>query len=658
MTEITKTELQTRFEKILAKEALMAKAEELANLGSWEANIVTGKVEWSDEMYRIFGYEPASFEPSMENFLSHVHPDDITAVENSLDKTGGSNNVKKVDYRIIDNNGTVRYISGEHLIYLNIKTEVVRIAGLSRDITKMKTLEIQLKESQAHYEAIIGNLISAFFLSNSKGDILDANDRACSMFGYTKDELKKLNRKQIIEEDDLKFIIALQHQVKTGRMKGEVAGIKKTGERILLEFTSTQFLNADNDERVISLLVDITSRKQQEEILLKSNERFEQVSKATFDAIWDWDVKSKQLYFGDGFEELFGHHVQNNTGDFSTWYDHIHPEDKERIILSRLNKIIQHAESTWKDEYRYIRADGTIAYISDRGILLRNSIGTYRMIGAMQDVTELKENEIAIGILNKSLEKRAEELAASNEELERFAYVASHDLQEPLRMVSSFLQLLQKKYESQLDETGQKYISYAVDGADRMKTLILDLLEYSRISSDKENHTIINLNDLVSKTLQMLDPLVDESEASIIVSTLPQICGNTSQLIRLFQNLISNALKYRSALKPVIEVGCHETNDEWEFFVKDNGIGIDAKYFEKIFIIFQRLHGKTEYGGTGIGLAICKKIVDLHGGKIWVESSIQKGSKFYFTISKFQMSRRAVPEMVCADLENIQKNYE
>ena len=233
-------------------------------------------------------------------------------------------------------------------------------------------------------------------------------------------------------------------------------------------------------------MVDITSKKRQEEILLKSNERFEQVSKATFDAIWDWDVKSKQLYFGDGFKELFGHHVQNNIGDFSTWYDHIHPEDKERVILSRLNKIIHHTESTWKDEYRYMRADGTIAYISDRGILLRNSTGTYRMIGAMQDVTELKENEIAISNLNKSLEKRAEELAISNEELERFAYVASHDLQEPLRMVSSFLQLLQKKYENQLDETAQKYINYAVDGADRMKTLILDLLEYSRISSYKE----------------------------------------------------------------------------------------------------------------------------------------------------------------------------
>ncbi len=512
--------------------------------------------------------------------------------------------------------------------------------------TREKTSELQLKESQLLYKAVIENSTSAFFLTNSKGEILDTNTAACQMFGYTRDELTATDRHQILEDEDPNFITALQQRKKTGHMKGEVCGIKKNGDRILLEFTSTQFLNANNEERIISSLSDITSRKQQEEVLLKSNERFEHVSKATFDAIWDWDVKSKHLYFGDGFKELFGHDIQNNTGDFSTWYNHIHPEDKERVILSRLNKIVHHKESNWKDEYRYMRADGSVAYISDRGILLRNNSGTYRMIGAMQDVTELKSNEIAISNLNKSLEKRAEELAISNEELERFAYVASHDLQEPLRMVSSFLQLLQQKYDHQLDETAQKYIEYAVDGADRMKTLILDLLEYSRISSDKQNHTLINLDELITKTLQVLNPHINESAASLTVAPLPEVCGNSSQLARLFQNLISNALKYRSVTAPVIEIGCNEKDDEWEFFVKDNGIGIDAKFFEKIFIIFQRLHSRTEFSGTGIGLAICKKIVDLHGGRIWVESAVKAGSKFYFTISKKPVLQVAVADAV------------
>ena len=511
-------------------------------------------------------------------------------------------------------------------------------------------LSNEAAESFKKYKVIIENSLNAFLLTNNNGDILDTNNAACEMFGYTKEEFKNLNRKNVLDINDPRFILALQHRKKTGQMRGEVAGIKKSGEHFLLEFTSTAFLDASGEEKISSLLIDITSRKQQEEILLKSNERFTHVTKATFDAIWDWDIKSQQLYLGDGFEELFGYHVKNNIGDFSTWYNHIHPEDKERVIQSRLNKIINRDESTWKDEYRYIRADDSVAYISDRGILLRNSNSTYRMIGAMQDVTELKENEIAISQLNKTLEKRAEELAVSNEELERFAYVASHDLQEPLRMVSSFLQLLQKKYESQLDATAQKYINYAVDGADRMKTLILDLLEYSRISSYKEEHAGVNLNELVAKTLHTLKSVSDEAEASIIVSPLPEISGNKSHLTRLFQNLISNALKYKSAAKPIIEIGFTEKNDEWEFFVKDNGIGIESKYFEKIFVIFQRLHSRTEYNGTGIGLAICKKIVELHGGKIWVESSPGTGSTFYFTISKSQTSNVTIPESVYQDV--------
>ncbi|MEO6232189.1 MAG: PAS domain-containing protein [Ferruginibacter sp.] len=645
MTEIIQTELQSRLETLYTRELLMEKAEELANAGSWSLDVLSGKMEWSQQMFRIFGYTSVNFEPSPELFLNHIHPDDVPLIKSLLNEAGNNVDFKKSDYRIIDETGTIKYMTATHLSEQGETGEVIKITGLVKDITRVKILELRLNESQALYQAIIGNSVNAFFLANKNGEILETNEAACEMFGYTHDELTKLERHQILEDNDPQFVMALQRRQSTRRMKGEVAGIKKNGERMLLEFTSARFLNANNEERVIALMADITSRKQQEEVLLKSNERFEHVSKATFDAIWDWDVKSKQLYFGDGFKELFGHEIENNTGDFSTWYNHIHPEDRERVMLSRLNKIIHNTESTWKDEYRYIRADGTIAYISDRGILLRNSIGTYRMIGAMQDVTELKENEIAISNLNKSLEKRAEELDVSNQELERFAYVASHDLQEPLRMVASFLQLLQKRYDHQLDETAQKYISFAVDGADRMKTLILDLLEYSRISSSKENHTMIDLNDLISQTLLVLKPLIDDSEATITVSTLPEICGNTSQLMRLFQNLISNALKYRSTLTPIIEIGYSQSEDEWEFFVKDNGIGISPKYFEKIFIIFQRLHGKAEYGGTGIGLAICKKIVELHGGKIWVESALKAGSKFYFTISKFTILNCIDPQM-------------
>ncbi len=272
-----------------------------------------------------------------------------------------------------------------------------------------------------------------------------------------------------------------------------------------------------------------------------------------------------------------------------------------------------------------------------------------------RDITERKKAEKAIIRLNETLEKRAAELQDSNEELESFAYVASHDLQEPLRMVSSFLQLLEKKLGTDLDETTKQYIYFAVDGAERMKKLIHDLLEYSRVSSSKENSTNVDCNEVISTVRNFYNLRLLEENASLHIKPLPVIKAVQPQIQQLFQNLIDNALKYRSNKPAEIEVGCTENNGYWQFYVKDNGIGIDPKFFDKIFIIFQRLHSKTEYSGTGIGLAVCKKIVETHGGKIWVEpayansrrpkpmaadeasagkSEPGKGSTFYFTIPK------------------------
>ena len=319
----------------------------------------------------------------------------------------------------------------------------------------------------------------------------------------------------------------------------------------------------------------------------------------------------------------------------------------------------------WKGEFKNKAKDGTDFWLDTTIVPFLNKKGKpYQYLSIRADITLKKKNEDTIKEFYRDLEikvkERTEELAianrklaVSNEDLERYAYVTSHDLQEPLRMVTSFLQLLQKKYDQQLDDTAQKYINFAVDGAARMKTLIFDLLEFSRISSVEQQHTIINLNDVVAKTRQVLKAAIDESQATINVHFLPQVCGNESQLLQLFQNLIGNAIKYISNLKPVIEIGYAETPGEWQFYVQDNGIGIDKKFFEKIFIISQRLRTKKEYEGTGIGLAICKKIVELHGGKIWVESEQEKGSIFYFTISKIQMNNNTDPKDLCPGiLEN------
>jgi light-regulated signal transduction histidine kinase (bacteriophytochrome) len=256
------------------------------------------------------------------------------------------------------------------------------------------------------------------------------------------------------------------------------------------------------------------------------------------------------------------------------------------------------------------------------------------MIGAARDISHQKETEIILNELNEKLKIRAEELADSNVELERFAYVASHDLQEPLRMVSSFLQLLQKKYEPQLDETANKYISLAVDGANRMKRLINDLLQFSRVTSTAIALKPVDTNEIMQELNELFKAKIQACNGNLVFENMPIVNADKTQMTQLLQNLISNALKYKGDRNPMIKISAKENEKDWVFLIEDNGIGIDPKFFEKIFVIFQRLHNKDEYSGTGIGLAICKKIVERFNGKIWVESEPAKGSKFYFSIPK------------------------
>ena len=225
-----------------------------------------------------------------------------------------------------------------------------------------------------------------------------------------------------------------------------------------------------------------------------------------------------------------------------------------------------------------------------------------------------------------------EELKRSNSELEQFAYVASHDLQEPLRMVSSYMALMKRRYEGTLDSDADDFIGFAVDGANRMQTLINDLLTYSRVGTRGKPLTPIDCTSVLEQVLMNLEVAIDESGAVVTHDPLPTVMADDSQLAQVFQNLIGNAIKFRGEEPPHIHIAAEQKSDEWVFSVADNGIGIDPESFDRIFEIFQRLHGRDEYSGTGIGLAVCKKIVERHGGRMWVESEPGKGATFYFTI--------------------------
>lgn len=234
--------------------------------------------------------------------------------------------------------------------------------------------------------------------------------------------------------------------------------------------------------------------------------------------------------------------------------------------------------------------------------------------------------------VEEKLKQTMAEFARSNSELELFAYVASHDLQEPLRMVTSFTQLLEKRYKNKLDKDADEFIEFILDGATRMQSMINDLLQYSRVGTRGKPFKLTDFESVFGQSLVNLKIAIDENNAIITHDPLPTLMADSTQMIEVFQNLISNAIKFRSKESPQVHVSALKKRNEWVFSVRDNGIGIAPEFFDKLFILFQRLHSRSEYPGTGIGLAVCKKIVERHGGKIWVESEPDKGSTFYFSI--------------------------
>lgn len=381
---------------------------------------------------------------------------------------------------------------------------------------------------------------------------------------------------------------------------------------------------------------DISSKKSSEQQIQEFNERFSLITKASHDAIWDWNILTGEHYWGEGFNMIFDEEVSGVNFDYNRWKNRIHPDDRDRVAKLLTDILNDPERNSFEAEYRFLKTNGTEIYLVDKGTVVRDANGKpTRMVGAIQNITRRKAYEQSLKILNTELAKSIRDLEISNKELEQFAFVASHDLQEPLRMITSFLTLIEKRYADTIDERGQQYIRFAVDGAKRMREIILDLLEFSRIGTVTEEKKLVNATDLVNEVLIVQKKNIRDKQAVVHLSDLPEILCHPNSIMQVFQNLISNALKYHDGShRPEISIGYTEKKDSWQFSVQDNGIGIGKEYLDKIFVIFQRLHQKEQYSGTGIGLAICKKIVEFHGGKIWVESEVGKGSTFFFTVKK------------------------
>jgi PAS domain S-box-containing protein len=507
-------------------------------------------------------------------------------------------------------------------------TDYYGLVSTITDVTEQTNAATRLKESEARFRRTFELAGSGMAHIGMDRRFIRVNRRLCDILGYREEEMLKLTGRQISHPDDLDIINEQRPALHAGEISAvrlEKRYLRKDGAVVWVKFSMTVERDADGKPLYeIAVYDDVTVQRDTEARLKESEARFRQTFELAASGIchvvdgrFVRVNRSLCEILGYRQTELLGRHVKDVS----------HPEDRDVTDADRARIRAGELDQA-RFEKRYLRRDGSVVWCDLAIALVRDVFGMpLYEIAVFDDITERKKSEAA-------LQAAHEELKRSNAELEQFAYVASHDLQEPLRMVASYTQLLGRRYQAKLDQDAREFMSYIVDGATRMKQLIEDLLAYSRVGTKGQEFKPVALEAPLRRALFNLRAGIEEAGAAVTYDPLPTVHGDEVQLGQLLQNLVGNALKFRSDSVPRIHLAVMETPGEFQIEVRDNGIGIEPQYFERIFMVFQRLHNKGEYPGTGIGLAICKKVVERHGGRIWVESRAGDGSSFYFTLPK------------------------
>lgn len=573
---------------------------------------------------------------------------------------------------------------------------------IGHDISDQKEAENQIM-IQAE---VLSHIRDAVIAVDSENHITYWNKGAEDLYGFKSEEVHGKIFADVVNyrwlnADDKKN--AYKRLRIIGKWHGENLSTKKNGEEIYVESS----IHAFKDDKgryigTISIIHDLTEPVHIRQALEKNYSRLQEAQRIGHIGNWEWDIQNNIITLSDGLYNIYG--IDScNLVKYDTILNMVLPEDQD-IVNNNIEKALIERNS-FKYEIRIRRQDGDIRIISCCGEVVTDYAGhPLKIICVEQDITERKEIEYALWEAKNELESKVKrrtrelkeanerlqkeleerkitenklkksekdlksligELKRSNEELQQFAYVSSHDLQEPLRTITSFTQLIERRYKDKLDSDADEFIEYIVDAAKRMQTLINDLLNYSRVATRGKEFELIDTKEVLENTMSNLYAAIKENSAEITHENLPKIMADKRQMIQLFQNLVGNSIKFKKQeVSPKIHIKAtkDENKKEYIFSIQDNGIGIDKQYMERIFIIFQRLHTRDEYEGTGIGLAVSKRIVERHGGNIWVESEPNNGSTFYFTLPNQRLGSpekseifRGIPVENSSDSVNIKK---
>ena len=493
----------------------------------------------------------------------------------------------------------------------------------------------RLTESERRFRSAFDYAPIGMALVKPDGYFLEANAALCKMLGYSQDELMNTTVQALTHPDDLAVSAELLDELLRGER--ETYQLEKRyfhkGGQVVWASLSVSVIYGDDGraDYTIAQIQDITETRQVEKALKESRARLRIILDTVHEGVTmladDGQIieanASAEKVLGLTRDELLGRTTLDPR--WRTIYEDGSPFPGEDHYAMRTLRTGQACVNGLMGVHK---PWGELAWllVNTSPLFLNQTERPDAVVASFIDITELKESAALLA-------QRAAQLERSNRDLQDFAYVASHDLQEPLRMVSSYVQLLERRYKDKLDEDAVEFIGYAVDGAKRMQTLINDLLAYSRVSTKGDALVPTDLETVFDRALRNLRLRVEEQDAVITHDPLPTLPGDATQLLQLFQNLLGNALKF-CAETPRIHIAAEDKGDVWQLDVRDNGIGIDAGNLERVFTIFQRLHTRDLYEGTGIGLAVCRRIAERHGGQVWATSTPGEGSTFHITLAK------------------------
>jgi two-component system CheB/CheR fusion protein len=522
-----------------------------------------------------------------------------------------------------------KQMNGKYPEILKEEIEMIQaIANLLSQILENRQLNAEIANNENFLKSTFASVHDGISIIDNDGNHIMVNEGLIKMTGYSEKELINSTVPHLYwpEEEYDTIQKAFADAVGEKGASYELTFKRRNGERFpVLVSPSKIELEGSEENYMIGWVQDITEKKNKELEIIRSESNYRFLYENTLDMVCNHDSEGKYLAVSPSCQRITGYKPKDLIG--KSIVDFCHEEDRDKFPLLVPNKRTPD-DVAQKVQYRYRHSEGHYVWMETYNkVILGKDNQVKNILSSTRDITHQKLQQAQLSSLINALK-------TSNEELKEFAYVASHDLQEPLRMISSFTQMLDEKYRSTLEEEAIEYIDFVVDGSKRLQQMIEDLLQYSRVNTQAIKLEEVSSKKVVEEVMQLLDHSIKEKEAKITFKNLPKISVVPGLFQRLMMNLIQNALKYSKDAPPTVEISAVEEQNYWRFSVKDNGIGIAPEFFDKIFVIFKRLHGQDTHEGTGIGLSICKRIVLKHGGRIWVESKKDEGATFFFTLPK------------------------